>query len=77
MSLEHAPERQGVAMGILDEYATREDLAKELGIGIRTLARYDAMREGPPRLMLAGRVLYHRPGAREWLKARLTEQVDA
>ncbi len=79
MSLEHAPEHQdgaGTVPGrLLDEYTTRQELAKELGIGVRTLARIDAMRKGPPRLMLGGRIFYHREQARAWLKSRLSEQA--
>ena len=63
----------GGGAGLLAEYADRKQLAKELGVSLRTLARYDSLREGPPRMLLAGRVFYHRALAAEWLKARLSE----
>jgi len=74
MSIEHSPERQG---RLLDEYCTRAELADELGVGVRTLARYDGLREGPPKMMLAGKIYYHRASAREWLLARLSGQAAA
>lgn len=58
---------------LLEDYLTREELARELGIAVRTLARYDALGKGPPRLRLGGHVLYHREQARAWLRARLSE----
>ncbi len=74
MSLEHHPAREDTAgAGLLDEYADRKQLAEELDISVRTLARYDGLREGPPRMMLAGKVFYHRQLAREWLKSRLED----
>lgn len=63
----HPPE------GLLIDYITRQGLAALLGIGVRTLARYDALGEGPPRLKLGGRWLYSVTGARDWLRARLDQ----
>ena len=60
---------------ILDDYLTRQELAADLGISIRTLARLDAAREGPPSMRWAGRRIYHRRKAREWFESRLVEQV--
>lgn len=60
---------------ILADYLTRPDLAQELGVCARTIARYDAKREGPPSLMLGGRRLYHRERARQWLESKLIESV--
>jgi hypothetical protein len=60
--------------GLLDDYLTRPEMAKALKIGERTLAQYDAMGEGPPRAFLAGRWIYHKPKAREWLHSRLTTE---
>ncbi len=79
MSSEHALQRHNTAGTVperlLDEYATRQELAKELGIGVRTLARIDAVREGPPSMRWAGRRIYHRERARQWFELRLVEQV--
>ena len=73
MSTEHETERQEGR--ILDDYLTRQELAEELEISVRTLARLDAAREGPPSMCWAGRRIYHRQKAREWFESRLVEQV--
>ncbi len=75
MSLEHAPQRQNTPGRILDDYLTRQELAADLGISVRTLARLDAAREGPLSMRWAGRRIYHRQKAREWFESRLVEQV--
>ncbi len=75
MSLEHTPERLSEDRPILADYLTRPDLAQELGVCARTIARYDARREGPPSMMWAGRRLYHRERARQWLESKLIESV--
>ncbi len=75
MSLEHAPQRQNESRRILDDYLTRQELAAELNVSVRTLARLDAAREGPPSMSWAGRRIYHRERARQWFELRLAEQV--
>ena len=75
MSLEHAAQRQGTPGSILDDYLTRQELAAELDVSVRTLARLDAAREGPPSMSWAGRRIYHRERARQWFESRLAEQV--
>ena len=62
------------AGGLLDGYLTRPELCKELKIGERTMANYDAMGEGPPRRFLAGRWIYRKDLAREWLNSALTTE---
>ncbi len=75
MSLEHAPQRQDNPGRILDDYLTRQELADELGISVRTLARQDAAREGPPSMSWGGRRIYHRERARQWFESRLAKQM--
>ena len=75
MSLEHAPQRQDNPGRILDDYLTRQQLAFELDISVRTLARLDAAREGPPSMCWAGRRIYHRDRARQWFESRLVKQM--
>ena len=75
MSLEHAPQRQDNPRRILDDYLTRPELAIELGVSVRTLARLDAAREGPPSMSWAGRKIYPRERAREWFESRLVKQT--
>ncbi len=75
MSPEHATQRQDNPGRILDDYLTRQELADELGICVRTLARQDAAREGPPSMCWAGRRIYHRERARQWFESRLVKQM--
>ncbi len=75
MSLEHAPQRQNTPGRILDDYLTRQELATDLGISVRTLARLDAAREGPPSMCWGGRRIYHRERARQWFESRLVKQM--
>lgn len=55
---------------ILDEYVSPAELAGELKICVRTLDRWDALREGPPRVKIGRRVLYRKSSVAAWLTAR-------
>ena len=75
MSPLHAPQRQDTPKRILDDYLTRPELAVELGVSVRTLARLDAAREGPPSMSWAGRKIYPRERARQWFESRIVKQT--
>ena len=77
MSLDYPPERPSDDRSIMDDYLTRPHLARELGCAVRTIARYDGRREGPPSMMWAGKRLYHREKARRWFESLLIEQAGA
>lgn len=49
------------------EYYTRQQLADELAMSVRTLDRWHAHREGPPRIAKGNLVLYSRAAVRDWL----------
>lgn len=51
-----------------DDYYTRKELADELGTSVRTLDRWHAHREGPPRTAKGKLVLYRREAVRDWLE---------
>ncbi len=77
MSLDYPPERPIGDRSIMDDYLTRPDLARELHCAVRTIARYDARREGPPSMMWGGKRRYHREKARRWFESMLIEQAQA
>jgi Helix-turn-helix domain len=52
---------------LLNLYWTIEQLARELDICPRTLARWHERREGPPRVKIGNKVLYKRTSVISWL----------
>jgi len=66
----------GQTAGILQTggFIEPEQLAAELGISPRTLARWDVSRTGPPKLKLGKRNLYRRASVIEWLEAQETRR---
>jgi hypothetical protein len=59
------------ARSIFDaEYLSPEALARNLGISVRTLARWHVLRFGPPRTVAGRMVLYRLESPSEWLRAR-------
>jgi hypothetical protein len=57
--------------GILDGYLTPQQLAAELGVSERTVARWHAARQGPPRVMIGRKPYYKRTSVTErWLASR-------
>ncbi len=55
---------------ILDGFLRREELAKELGCSARTIDRWHALREGPPRVQVGRTILYNIQSVRDWLRSR-------
>jgi predicted DNA-binding transcriptional regulator AlpA len=59
------------AATILSDYFTEDELAAALGCTTRTLRRWHALGDGPPRTKLGGcRVLYRRGAVERWLASR-------
>ncbi len=56
--------------GLLDDYSEKSELARELKKSSRTLDRWEALRIGPPRVVIGRTVLYNRNSVREWLESR-------
>jgi hypothetical protein len=63
------------APAVLADYFTREELAPELGITVRTLARWDVLRIGPPKTKLGHKTLYKRTSVIEWIASRELKSV--
>lgn len=59
--------------GVLDDYMDDDDLARELGVTPRTVARWRALREAPPVTRIGRRVMYRREAVKKWLEERETE----
>jgi predicted DNA-binding transcriptional regulator AlpA len=63
------------APGLLGrEFLTQSQLAGELGLSERTLARWHVERTGPPRVCLGRLILYRRASVLEWLATREENQ---
>jgi len=56
--------------GLLADYLTREQLASELRVTIRTVARWHWQRIGPPSVLLGGRRLYARADVAAWIRSQ-------
>jgi excisionase family DNA binding protein len=56
------------ATRIADDYYTPQQLARELEVGERTLARWRATRKGPPAIKVGRDVRYSRESVRKWLE---------
>ncbi len=65
------------AAGLLDDYLTPDQLAEELGKSVRTIARWDGLRIGPPKTVIGKKPYYRREGVRQWLLRQEQEQVRA
>ncbi len=53
--------------GLLDDYLTPDQLAEELGKSVRTIARWDGLRIGPPKTVIGKKPYYRREAVRKWL----------
>lgn len=74
MSIEHSPARQretvtatNVKDSVLDGYLTATELATELNVSPRTIARWRGLREGPPLVRVGRRIMYRRSSVAAWL----------
>lgn len=61
---------QSQPKAILDGWMTRAELAKELGVCVNTLSRWQTMRIGPPCVRTGRWVFYRRDTVTEWLRQK-------
>lgn len=61
-------------MQLLDGYLRRPELAKELRVSERTIARWEVARRGPPRVTVGRTILYKTESVRQWLEEREQRQ---
>ena len=62
---------------LLDDYLSPEQLAAELDKSVRTIARWDSLRIGPPKTVIGKKPYYRRDAVREWLLRQEQEQARA
>lgn len=62
---------------ILSDFVTREQLAEELHVNLRTLARWAARRRGPKKVKVGSRVYYRRADVLEWLNSQVVDMQEA
>jgi hypothetical protein len=57
-------------LNILSDYVAEADLAKELNVTVRTLARWRALRIGPDPTVIGRHIYYGREAVHRWLRGR-------
>jgi predicted DNA-binding transcriptional regulator AlpA len=55
---------------IADEFMTRDSLARDLGVSVRTIDRWVSLRLGPPRISIGKLILFCRSAVLKWLSSR-------
>jgi excisionase family DNA binding protein len=60
---------------VLAGFMSPDELAKQLGISVRTLARWHAQRVGPPRCQIGRLMLYQTETVRRWLAEQEQEPL--
>ncbi len=64
-------------MAIADDYHTRPEWAKHINKSVRTVARMDAERRGPPVTYIGRKPYYRKSSAQKWLDSLECRQVNA
>lgn len=67
-----ATTKTGATAAVLDDYMTREQLAVEIGLQPKTLAKWANMRKGPPLVKVGRKVFYRKDAVQAWLKSNET-----
>lgn len=62
---------------VLSEYLSPAQLAGELNVSSRTLARWCGLGEGPATTRIGRKILFHRSAVEVWLKARTAQSGRA
>jgi predicted DNA-binding transcriptional regulator AlpA len=64
------PQITSPVSALLSGYLRREELAQQFGLSTRTIDRWEALKEGPPRVSIGRTILYNVESVREWLSTR-------
>ncbi len=62
---------------LLEDYLTPDQLAEELGKSVRTIARWDGLRIGPPKTLIGKKPYYRRESVRQWMLRQEQAQARA
>ena len=54
---------------ILADYLSEQEFADQIGRTLRTVRRWHAYRQGPPRTQIGKKILYKRDSVSKWLTA--------
>lgn len=57
-------------ISLLADILTREQLAAELDVSVRTVDRWHNLRIGPPRIAIGKKRLYRAKAVRRWIEER-------
>lgn len=64
-------------VGLLDDWMDRAALAKELGVAVDSLVRWETQRRGPPCIRVGRKVYYRRGAVQDWLRAQEGRKAGA
>ena len=67
--ISNSPQTVGVEQkpALLADYLRPEEVARALGVSVRTLSRWTALRQGPPRIKIGRQTLFAATSLRRWL----------
>jgi excisionase family DNA binding protein len=63
----------GKEMHVLDDWAERPEIAKELKIALRTLSSWTHRPNGIPHARIGNKTLYYRPAVKAWLEKQIRQ----
>ena len=63
--------------GLLADYLTEDELAKELGVTRKTIRNWRALGEAPLLTRIGRKIFYARADVRKWLQSQRVEQEAA
>ena len=70
MAETESPAPDAAKPGLLDDWMSRQELANELGVSVRTLQQWQLERIGPPMIRLKKKTFYRREAVLEWLRSQ-------
>ena len=53
---------------VMAEFLTRDEMAEQFGVSVRTLDRWHRLGRGPPRISIGRKRLYRVGAYRDWIK---------